>query len=105
MILVSQNGKTAIDSKDILFYWICTKKDRFYLMAEPRRKQSLDVDYFGLLTLFEHSNLKVVQQVMRFLACGFLLVPNDAKGIIDIDITTLYKFGMEKIEGDNIADN
>ena len=105
MILVSQDGKKAIDAKDILFYRIYTKDDgKNILMVEPSRENN-ETDYFGMLIMFEHQNISVVKKVMRFLARGIFFIPRGADEIIDIQIPTLYKFGMKQIEGEEIVDD
>ena len=101
MLFISQDGQKAIDSKDILFYYIspipgCFEPrtpDVYSLLVEPRRLYG--DDNFGLIVLFKHKNLDVVKKVMRFLATGIFCVSDGS--VIDIEIPTLYKNGMEEI--------
>lgn len=82
MMLVSQDGQKAIDSVDVLAYYVYPFRadaEEYLLLAEPRRNYSSD--FFGTLILYRHKDLTVVmqkmQQVLRFVADETLYVGGD----------------------------
>ena len=47
--------------------------------------------------MFRHKNLKVVRNVMKFLANGRFLIPHDSdsENLLIVDLPSLYKHGMK----------
>ena len=98
MMLVSQDGQKAIDSADVLAYYVYPFRadaEEYQLLAEPRRNYA--DDFFGTLILFRDKNLEVVKRVMRFLVRGIFFFPHGEAGeVIEVNLPDLYLHGMTK---------
>ena len=82
MILVSQDGQKAIDSADVLAYYVYPFRgdaEEYELLAEPRR--NYDASFLGTLILYRHKDrtvvMKEMQQVLRFVTDETLYVGGD----------------------------
>ena len=65
MTVISQDGLTAIDSKEIQYYFIVVGNAQNTLMAMPHNRTP-EIRW-NVLKIFSDKNLNVVKRVMRFL--------------------------------------
>lgn len=97
--LISQDGLKAIAYDKIQFFAI-TKDDNngvdFLLLAKPPIT-AINGTFYDYLILFEHEDISVVKQVMRFLAAGDFTIPEGEQKLIFVDLQHLYLYGMPKI--------
>lgn len=96
MILISQDGLKAIDSKRIDFLSIFPDKNsdgNFSLFV----KTTIPYGPYENIILFEHENIELVKHVMRFIANGIFFFPrdDDDNNLLHVDLPELYKYGMK----------
>ncbi|MBR0288979.1 MAG: hypothetical protein IJQ82_08380 [Selenomonadaceae bacterium] len=100
MILISQDGRKAINTDKIEFYYIPQGKEndsdgiKYSLYA---KLPTLDDTLCQLIRLFRHKDLNIVKNVMKFLANGQFLIlhDSDSKNLLVVDLPSLYKHGMK----------
>lgn len=96
--LISQDGLKAIAYDKIQFFVITkdenTDEKNFFLMAKT---PTVNDHFYDYLILFEHEDIAVVKQVMRFLVIGDFTIPGGNPKLIFVDLQHLYLYGMPKI--------
>lgn len=100
--LISQDGLKAIAADKIDFFVIPEDRNQrknFTLLAKTPKS---DNGFYEFLIMFEHEDIEVVKQVMRFLTV-FTTSQNDFD-IVNVDLKDLYERGMKKIFVDTIND-
>lgn len=90
MKIISQDGRKAIDSTEISYFYI-TKDKSWELIVMP--KGQTGECPWSTLILFRHSNEKVVTTMLKYLQ---ILMVNGFKRIIKVDIPTFYSYGMKE---------
>lgn len=96
MVFISQDRLKAISEDEVKFFAILPerKNGKFRLFAKT---PTVDTNYYDYLILFEHENIEVVKNVMKFLANGIFLIPHDSEkqNVLVVDLPDLYRHGMK----------
>lgn len=105
LMLISQDRLKAIDTDKIDFYYIVPNKNQHdkYMLQAKSPKSPAENGYYDFLNLFEHEDIEVVKEVLRFL----VYLKNSLNGqslIVDVDIPNLKRFGFNRMKEESKSD-
>lgn len=91
MFLISQDGRKAIDEKEVNYFFVAKNGDNWNLIVMPKG-QTGNWEWSSLI-LFRHQSEEVVKQMLWFLLWCLQTAPTD---LLKVDIQTFYAHGMER---------